>query len=68
MNEMEFVAQLLGQYCFPIVCCIVLFWSMEKEREAHREETKALTKALEDNTIVMTEIKTLLGVNKKNEI
>ena len=41
---------------------------MEKEREAQREETKALTKALEDNTIVMTEIKTLLGVNKKNEI
>lgn len=64
MDELQIIAEFIGQYGFPIVCCFVLFWSMEKEREAHREETRALTKALEDNTVVMTEIKTILEVNK----
>lgn len=66
MNELQIIAEFIGQYGFPIVCCCVLFWSMEKEREAHKEETRALTKALEDNTVVMTEIKTILEVNKRD--
>lgn len=67
MDEMKLIADLIGQYCFPIVCCFILFRSMEKEREVHREETNALTHALEDNTRVMTELKTLFEVHK-NEI
>ena len=67
MDDFKLIAELIGQYCFPIVCCFVLFRSMEKEREVHREETEALTRALEDNTKVMTELKTLFEVHR-NEI
>ena len=44
---------LIGQYAFPIVCCIALFLSQEKERERHKEESDKWVEALNNNTRAM---------------
>lgn len=49
---------------FPIAACVVLYYSNEKNNERHREEVNELSKAIDNNTIVMTQI---LERMKKNE-
>ena len=55
---------LLGNYAFPIVCCIGLFWKMDKdeksrqaEREAERKERAAeadkFATAVNNNTLTV---------------
>lgn len=48
---------LIGQYAFPIVCCVALFISQEKERERHREESCKWVEALNNNTQALNAIK-----------
>lgn len=50
------IAQLIGSLGFPIAACIYLFYSMEKEREAHKEEMNKITEALNNNTLVMQQL------------
>lgn len=50
------IAQLIGSLGFPIAACIYLFYSMEKERDAHKEEMNKITEALNNNTLVMQQL------------
>ncbi len=50
------IAQLIGSLGFPIAACIYLFYSMEKEREAHKTEMDKITEALNNNTLVMQQL------------
>lgn len=63
---MEEVVQIISQLGFPIAVCIYLFWSQNKEREDHKAETKAMTEALENNTIALEKILTKLGEDNAN--
>lgn len=49
---------------FPIVCCGVLFYQNWKEDTAHKEEVSQLTKAIENNTLVIQKMITLLEVKE----
>lgn len=60
--DMNGLTQLVGSLGFPIVCCIVLFKHLEKERESHEHETQTLTQALNENTKIITELKTFMEV------
>lgn len=70
MDEIIQIIQSLG---FPIACVIALFamWQsevkshdeeMEKMRTTLEEQSKSTTKALENNTVVLTRILERLGV------
>lgn len=52
---------LIGNYAFPIACCLYLFWSQEKERERHKEESDKWVEALNNNTKVLEAIKERIG-------
>ena len=54
---MENIAQLISTLGFPIAVCVYMFYSQEKERERHREETTKLTEALNNNTVVIQSLK-----------
>jgi hypothetical protein len=54
---METIAQLVSTLGFPIAVCVYMFWSQEKERETHKEETAKLTEALNNNTLVIQSLK-----------
>lgn len=54
------IIQNIGSVGFPIVACIVMFNYLEKERESHKEEIKSVTEALNQNTKVITELKSII--------
>ena len=58
--EFDNILTLIGNYAFPICCCVYLFWSAAKERDAHKEEMKQVTEALNNNTIAITELRDLV--------
>lgn len=57
---------LLGSYCFPIVMCLYLTWFLNDEKKSHKAETESLRETLEENTKILTELKTLFEEVRKN--
>lgn len=45
---------LVGQYAFPIVMCLMLFWKMNEQDKDHKEEAAQFAKAIENNTQALT--------------
>lgn len=64
--EFEQILTLVGNYAFPICCCVYLFWSIGKEREAHKAEMDKMTEALNNNTIALTKIEELVRNGHKD--
>lgn len=72
------IATLLGQYAFPIVACVAMAWYVKYTgdrnredllniRKEHEQETDKLAEALNNNTVALTKIVTLLGdINENN--
>ena len=57
---------LIGNYAIPICCCGYLFWSIGKEREAHKAEMDKVTEALNNNTLALTKIEELVRNGHKD--
>lgn len=51
----EFVT-LISNVGFPIACVVAMFYMLEKERTAHKEEMTELSKAISNNTSVMQKV------------
>lgn len=60
----DFIFNLIGSYVFPIVMCLLQTYLMVEERKSHKEETKELSKTIENNTVALTSI--LEHVRKEN--
>lgn len=58
--DIEAISMAISSYGFPIVCCAVMFKYLEKEREVHRAELDGMTKALNENTNIIKELKELI--------
>lgn len=70
------IMQIIGSYGFPILACIGMAWyvkyttdknreDIKSDREAHKEEMLKITEALNNNTIAVRELKTLIeSLNK----
>ena len=54
---MDAIAQIISTLGFPIAVCVYMFYSQEKERETHKNETDKLTEALNNNTLVIQSLK-----------
>ena len=54
------ISTLVSNVGFPIACVCILFWFQWQERKTHREETERFAAAIENNTVVMQEVKTLI--------
>lgn len=66
METMNVLGQFLSSYGFPIVACGAMFWYINKQTDAHKEETTKMTEALNNNTTVLTRILDKLGVNSND--
>lgn len=60
VDVVKLVVDLVSNVGFPIACVCALFWYINKNDEDHKVESSNYAKAIENNTIVMQEIKTLL--------
>lgn len=56
MEMMDQLVSLISNVGFPIFACIMMFKSMEKEQENHKEESDKWVEALNNNTNVMKEL------------
>lgn len=54
--DINIVQTLIGQLGFPIACVIAMFYMWNKEREDHKSEVAEITKAIENNTLVVTKL------------
>ena len=54
--EFEQITQLISNYAFPIVCCVAMFWKMNRDQDQHREESVQFTQAINNNTQAMKEL------------
>lgn len=78
--DAQSITTLIGSVGFPIVMCLILMKYMEqvqadnketieKMSESHKAETDALKESLNNNTKILTELKTMLTMitDKKGE-
>lgn len=56
------IVQMISNLGFPIACTVALFAMLNKERADHKEEVKAMTEAVDNNTSVLKQILVKLGV------
>ena len=61
--EIADLTTLLGNYAFPVVCVIAMFFMWNKERIDHKEEVNKMTEAVNNNTVVLKQILIKLGVS-----
>ena len=69
MDAAQFM-QAIGSLGFPIVACCALFYYLNQEKDAHKEEMRLMTEALNKNTDILTELKTIISMltrGRKND-
>lgn len=57
---MEDITTIFSQFAFPAAAYIGLFWWMIKSSEMHREETKELTKVIEQNSEAVAKLSVMI--------
>ena len=57
--EIDAIVSAVSTVGFPIVCCAAIFWYLYQEQKSHKDEMNAVTKALQENTLILSELKEL---------
>jgi len=58
--DVSMIIEFINTVGYPIACAAVMFWMLDKERKDHKEESDKLVEALNNNTIVLEQIKAVL--------
>lgn len=53
---MEDIVQIISNVGFPIFACVMMFVSLDREREAHKSESENMVNAINNNTVVLTKL------------
>lgn len=53
MEIVEQIVAIIERVGFPIACVVAMFWQMEKEREAHAQESAQWVEAINRNSNVI---------------
>ena len=58
---MDEIVTAISTVGFPIVCTLILLYLLVKENEQHKEEMSSIKDTIQNNTIVLSELKQLLN-------
>lgn len=58
---MENITQIISSVGFPIAMCLLLFWYMKTQLEAHKEETSSLKDAINKLELAITTLVNKIG-------
>ena len=61
MDTINLVISAIGTLGFPIVACCALFMQTNRLSENHKEETKQLADAINNNTLALTKLMERMG-------
>lgn len=50
------IVQIISNVGFPIFACVMMFMSLDREREAHKAESENMVDAINNNTVVITKL------------
>ena len=67
MEALDSITAVISTVGFPIAICLILLWYINKMTEAHKNEMDSMTSALNQNTVVLAELKELIRGLKKDE-
>ena len=59
------ITQLISSLGFPIACVIAMFFFWNKEREDHKSEMQKMTEALNNNTLALIKIESIIEHGKQ---
>lgn len=59
------ITQLTGSLGFPIACVVAMFFFWNKEREDHKSEMQKMTEALNNNTLALIKIESIIEHGKQ---
>jgi hypothetical protein len=62
--DLTTITTFISSVGFPIAMCAALFIYMTKQEERHSEDKAKMIEAINNNTTVLAEIKTMLGGTK----
>ena len=60
------LTQLIGSLGFPIACVIAMFFFWNKEREDHKSEMQRMTEAVNNNTLALIKIESIIEHGKQS--
>ncbi len=58
---MDEIVTAISTVGFPIVCTLILLYLLVKENEQHKQEMISIKDTIQNNTIVLSELKQLLN-------
>ena len=61
--DISTISQIISGVGFPVAVCLISFWYINKQEEAHKEEVSKLTDAINNNTLIMQKLCDKLGVD-----
>lgn len=59
--DIQTITTVITTVGFPIAVCIICFWYINKQTETHKEETKALTDAVNNNNTLLQRLLDKMG-------
>lgn len=54
--DITMIGELIGSIGFPIVMCLLLYYRMDKQDEAHKEEMAKVTESINNNTLALQQL------------
>lgn len=58
--DAQTLTQLVSSVGFPIVACFIMWKALQDSTAAHKEEMDAMRESLNQNTVVLAELKQML--------
>lgn len=58
--DAQTLTQLVSSVGFPIVACLIMWKALQDSTAAHKEEMDAMRESLNQNTVVLAELKQML--------
>lgn len=59
--DAQALSQLISSVGFPIVACMIMWKSLQDSTAAHKEEIDGMKESLNQNTLVLSELKQMLN-------
>lgn len=59
------IIQLISNVGFPIACTIAMFYMLNKEREDRMQESSRFVEAINNNTVIMQEVRDIVKAISK---
>lgn len=53
---MDWIVEIFSNLAVPVACLAATFWLWNKEREDHKAEMAEITKAVQNNTLVVQKL------------